>query len=403
MVAVALSTVAAGCASSNRYMPSGPSANVKSGESHAASSPAFSLIHAFDKQDRLYGVSPLGGVIVDAAGNIFGTASLGGASNQGLVFELVPEQRDYKIEIAHSFSCPVDGCYPIGSPAEDSQGALFANTSSDGPDGGQGTIVKLSPSGGTYRESALHTYTGWAYEPFSTPLVYGDTVYALTCDSFGILFGLTLGDLQVTLSHKFTGANGKEPLSGVVESRGVLFGTTAQGGEYDFGTVYSFEPKQPGRAETLLYSFGGGSDGAEPVGNVVLDSSGNIYGTTYQGGANNDGVVFKLTRGESKYTESILHTFSGSPDGAGPWSGLTLVGNTLWGTTVAGGDQHCNCGTIFSLSTTGGHYQVRHSFLGTDGSSPYGTLVPQDGALYGTTTAGGPVKGGAGVVFRFVP
>jgi uncharacterized repeat protein (TIGR03803 family) len=168
--------------------------------------------------------------------------------------------------------------------------------------------------------------------------------------------------------------------------------------------------------ENVLYTFKGKQDGHGPASSLVFDGSGNLYGTTQTGGklppcdGGGCGVVFKLTPGSAGWTESVLYTFKGARDGAGPSAGLVFDKNgALYGTTSAGGDLPCNGGVgggvVFRLapSQSGWAYTVLHAFHGgVDGSQPFaGLIVGADGNLYGTTTSGGPH--GGGTVFELTP
>jgi uncharacterized repeat protein (TIGR03803 family) len=208
--------------------------------------------------------------------------------------------------------------------------------------------------------------------------------------------------------HSFTGTggDGEYPLAGLIrDASGNLYGTTEEGGAYSYGTV--FKLGKHGK-ETVLYSFTGEADGAYPVAGLVQDAKGNLYGTTvnggdfscYSDGEYGCGVVFKL---DKTGKETVLHTFSGSPDGANPWASLIRdsKGN-LYGTTVAGGTSgNYGNGTVFKVTATGTE-TVLYTFPenAADGSNPYGGLVRDAaGNLYGTTyhSQGGS---GYGVVFK---
>jgi len=189
-----------------------------------------------------------------------------------------------------------------------------------------------------------------------------------------------------------------------------FYGVTTSGGRFGDGTVYKVEISGQ---ETVLYEFGG-MDGDAPVGNLVRDSAGNLYGTTALGGDHYLGNVFKL---DSQGTLTVLYSFTGSPDGASPWAGLVRdqAGN-LYGTTVGGGGGSCTslqaapgCGTVFKLDVTG-HETILHTFTGApDGAQPFAPLMAgSDGNLYGVTSYGGDGKcppqqylpAGCGTVFK---
>ena len=210
-----------------------------------------------------------------------------------------------------------------------------------------------------------------------------------------------------TVVYAFSGGADGEYLDTdlVMDNAGNLYGTTVQGGSGS-GTVFQLAPSASGWTHTVLYSFTGGADGAEPYKGVTLDAEGNLYGTTVAGGSgpceSGCGVVFKLTNSAGVWTESVIHTFTGS-DGSGPGSGLTFdkAGN-LYGMTPTGGTY--GLGVIYQLrpSATGNWwFRVIHTFTGgVDGSSgSAGRLIlDHAGNLYGVTTVGG--ANGKGVAFK---
>ena len=200
-----------------------------------------------------------------------------------------------------------------------------------------------------------------------------------------------------TVQHTFTGqtADGANPAGALIaDGSGNLYGTTSQGGAYNQGAVFEWAAGGP---ETVLYSFTGGPDGGGPEQGLALGPGGVLYGTTYFGGIYGYGVVFELTPG-TPWTESVLHTFTGGTDGATPWAGVTLgPGGVLLGTTTGGGS---GFGVVFELTPgTPWTEAVLYPFTGaSDGANPYGGIV-LDAAdnLYGTTESGGS---GFGVVFK---
>ncbi len=205
--------------------------------------------------------------------------------------------------------------------------------------------------------------------------------------------------------YSFTGgADGGNPLSSLVkDTAGNLYGTTFVGGAYGAGEVFELSPNTSGGwTQSVLYSFTGGADGANPFyADVIFDKAGNLYGTTVEGGAQNLGVVFELTPTASGWTETVLHSFAGGLDGNNPYAGLVFdpFGN-LYGTTYAGGPY--GIGTVFQLRpASGGQWteKVIHAFDTKTGSSPVGGLaLDRSGDLFGTTQGGG--ANGAGVVFE---
>jgi len=205
-----------------------------------------------------------------------------------------------------------------------------------------------------------------------------------------------------TVIHSFTGgSDGANPLGGFFIVEDYLYGTASSGGSSGVGVV--FRVNTDGE-ETVLHEFSGGTDGANPEGHLVMDKNGNFYGTTNAGGVSNAGTVFKVTR---KGVETVLYSFTGKPDGANPVAGLAIdkAGN-LYGTTTAGGSS--GNGTVFKLAiptVTGGDWteEVLHNFgTGTDGTIPIaGVTFDASGNLYGTTSAGG--SSGYGTVFQLTP
>ena len=191
------------------------------------------------------------------------------------------------------------------------------------------------------------------------------------------------------------GTDGVYPHAGVIlDNNGNFYGTTYNGGAYGFGTVFKIAPNGQ---ETILRSFlGGSTDGANPYAGLVLDSGGDLYGTTYGGGTYGFGTVFKIAPNGQ---EAILHSFSGgSTDGAYPYAGLVLdSGGNLYGTTYDGGTY--GFGTVFKTAANG-QETVLHSFTGTpDGANSYaGLILDTNGNLYGTTYDGGTY--GFGTVFK---
>jgi len=188
---------------------------------------------------------------------------------------------------------------------------------------------------------------------------------------------------------------GANPYAGVIrDSAGNLYGTTSNGGAAGAGVVYEVDTTGH---QTVLYSFTGGADGANPYAGVIRDSAGNLYGTTYNGGAAGAGVVYEV---DTTGHQTVLYSFTGSADGANPYAGVIRdsAGN-LYGTTYGGGAG--GAGVVYKVDTTG-HETVLHSFTGhTDGGSPYaGVIRDSAGNLYGTTYGGGPSPAFAGVVYK---
>jgi uncharacterized repeat protein (TIGR03803 family) len=341
---------------------------------------------------------PFGSLTFDPFGNLYGATLDGGANGHGAIFELMPSSgRVWSYAVLYSFQSGGDGEGPTGDLVFDSSGNLYGTTAAGGMYG-TGTAFELSPSeDDRWAETVLYS------------------------------FGAQAGD-------------GLRPQAGLVfDTSGNLYGAAYSGGivsapcpDLGCGAVFELSPSLGGGwTESVLYSFQGGSDGEDPLATLILDSLGNLYGTTHQGGGSgcNDnpylgcGTVFKLSPSAAGWTETILHAFDGRQDGAGPVGGLIFdsLGN-LYGTAEGGGIYglgECDgigrggCGVAFELSPNGGGWteSVLHSFRRSnggrnqDGSRPYSSLAFDSvGRLYGTTSRGGGGDSiGSGTVFRLTP
>jgi uncharacterized repeat protein (TIGR03803 family) len=192
-----------------------------------------------------------------------------------------------------------------------------------------------------------------------------------------------------TVIHSFSGVpdDGSDPLGALVQdSSGNFYGTTAHGGEFNDGTIFKLDSAG---TESVLYAFTGEADGGTPDGGLFRDPSGNLYGTTSQGGTQNAGVVFKL---DINNALTVVYSFQGNSDGAGPSNTLVSINGVLYGTTQFGGRGGCNssggCGTIFKV-TKAGKETVLYQFTGgADGFQPLGVIRDSAGNLYGVTIAG---------------
>lgn len=203
--------------------------------------------------------------------------------------------------------------------------------------------------------------------------------------------------------YSFTGQGGGDPSSGVLlGGPTILYGVAAIGGTHASGTVYKLCRSGSTWTETVLYDFSGGGDGANPGGDLVRDSAGNLYGTTSSGGAlGSFGVVFKLSRSSSGWIETVLYAFTGGTDGAHPSGGVILdsAGN-LYGTTWFSNNGTAG-GTVFELSPSNGSY-VEHTLATLDVAYLNPNLVfDKAGNLYGTTRYGG--ARGLGMVYQLSP
>lgn len=368
-----------------------------------AQAQTFTVLYSF-KGRPADGSGPNGTLIRDAAGNLYGTTSLGGrfgSSGFGTVFELNTAGNERPLYVFGKN--PGDGKNPLSGVTMDSMGNLYGTTVNGGASG-NGSVYKLSQQGLTILYSFAGGQTDGA-NPVSNLVrdccgnLYGTTENGGLGNNKGTVFRINKNGGE-TLLHTFWGGDGAEPGSLLGAGAGIFYGTTVNSGTgvgaSKFGTIYKID--STGK-ETVLYRFQGKPDGQFPPGGLAMDSSGNLYGTTVKGGAFGFGTVFKL---DSNANETVLYSFTGEIDGAGPQGGLVLdnAGN-LYGTTPNGGDASCQCGVVFKLDPNGNE-TVLHTFLGSDGSSPEGTLLlDPSGNLYGTTPQGGAYE--FGTIFKIGP
>jgi uncharacterized repeat protein (TIGR03803 family) len=390
----------------------------------AWAAPTPSVLHSFGV--HLQGGSDLyAGLILDASGNAYGAAESGGTYGYGVVFELSPDGAgEWAERVLYDFkgSPGDDGATPHATLVFDRAGNLYGTTVSGGVSGNFGIVFKLTPtSQGQWTETVLHRFTGGTdgATPYAGVILdAAGNVYGATdgggAAGDGTVYKLTPSDSSPwveTVLHSFTGKpDGAGPFAApLLDAAGNLFGTTYYGGARNDGAVYKLAPQPDGSwAETVLYSFKGGSDGVNPGAPLIADRSGNLYGTTAVGGSAGCGIAFKLTAA-SDWAETVLHTFLGitDDDGENP-NGLTFgPRGVLYGTTVGGGTD--NPGTIFRLtpSESGGWTEtVLYNFTaGLTGAYPsVGLTLGPNGGLYGTTLWGGPAGDTVGgVAFEFNP
>ena len=231
------------------------------------------------------------------------------------------------------------------------------------------------------------------------------TTYTGGATSNGTVFALNPKTGIGGVAYSFQGQHdGSGPLAGVIAAGADLYGATSNGGASGNGSVFSLDPKTG--AEKVIYSFRGGASGAHPQAGL-LKIGGVLYGTTTNGGAQNDGTVFQLTLKTGRL--KILHSFAGGSDGAYPFAGLVYAGGTLYGTTSGGGVASCQpygCGTVYSIDPASGTEKQIYAFQGgNDGAVPYAGLIDVGGMLVGTTTngGGGPCGRGCGTVYSLNP
>jgi len=341
----------------------------------AARAQTLTVLHSFAGSD---GANPSSALIRDAAGNLYGTTPHGGASSNcaggcGTVFELVNSSGSYTEKVLYSFTgTSGDGAHPGTGLVMDTAGNLYG-TAVLGGASGVGTVSELVNSSGSYAERVLYSFTG-------------------------------------------VGLDGASPEgTPVMDPAGNLYGTTVNGGGYGLGTVYELVNSSGSYTENVLHYFWDSvgpfpGDGANPIGNLTLDTSGDLYGTTFHGGAyqgalHDAGSVFELAGPSGGFTERVLYSFKGGfNDGFFPVAGVIAdAAGNLYGTTNSGGDY--GYGTAFELVNSYGTHteKILFSFGGYvgDGNGPSGLVMDAAGDLYGATQAGGVT--GFGSVFVLNP
>src|SRR6266542_768058 len=275
----------------------------------------------------------------DSAGNIYGTTVLGGDFGSGTVFKLSPSPTGWEHTVLYSFTSGADGGEPYKGVTLDREGNLYGTAVTGGSGscgGGCGVVYKLTNSGGTWTQTVIHAFTGG--EDGSGPgarVTYGS----------GVVFELAprgVGEWNFRTIYSFRSQpDGSFPYGALLFDRlGNIYGTTYYGGANGIGAVYQLSPRPVGEwNESVLYSFQEGTDGNSPIGNLVSDSVGNLYGTTSEGGLGS-GTIFKLSPiGSSQWVETVVHPFEGPPDGAFAYNGMVVDGfGNFYGATVHGGD-----------------------------------------------------------------
>ena len=378
-------------------------------------------LHTFcSQQSCTDGAYPYAGMIFDNAYNLYGTTQQGGTDlGGGTVFQLTRSGNGWTQTVLHSFLGGSDGSNPVGPLVIDPAGNIYGIASTGGL--GFGTVFELTPSDGGWNFSVIYTFQG------GTDGVVGIDSGGLALDAAGNLYGTTEmggstgtgtvfelspsdGGWTKTTLYSFAGGNdAADPLTGVtLDSAGNLFGATVAGGTDGGGAVFEVSNNGGTWTEQVIYSFTGGDDGAYPeFGAPIFDNAGNLYGTVAGGGAYNQGVVYELTPSNGGWSESVLYTFTGGDDGGQPFAGLTFSkdGNLFGGAAYFGANGD---GTLFELvhGESGWQEKTVHTFNGNDGKYPYGSVIfDQAGDLFATTFWGGNLNcnnppEGCGVAFE---
>jgi uncharacterized repeat protein (TIGR03803 family) len=397
----------------------------------------YKSLHTFKGSSD--GSLPYGGLIMDRAGNLYGTTSVGGAAKLGTVFGLTPGANGkWTEQVLYSFTGGNDGAGPRASLIFDQAGNLYGTTFGGGAGG---TVFELTPgANGKWTEKVLHSFGAGndGANPVASLIfdqvgdLYGTTLYGGTgpgCDNgCGTVFELTPnsdGTWTENVLYSFCSqkecSDGWAPLGSVIfDQAGNLYGTTQVGGikcaiNGGCGVAFQLTPNATGTwTEKVLHRFcsrSGCLDGSTPDAGLIIDQFGNLYGTTQYSDVHSNGVVFQLTpQADGSWKEEVLHRFARSGDGIFPVAPLAFdqAGN-LYGTTGAGGsDPACGsigCGTVFKLTPSSGggwHEAVLHSFQDHPGAVPQvGVIFDSLGNLYGTTHGDNQTTFGS--VFEITP
>jgi len=402
----------------------------------SAQAQAFTILHSFT--GGADGATPMAGVIRDGAGNLYGTASAGGAG-YGTAYKLAQRGSGWVFTPLYSFQGGTDGAQPMGALAFGPDGSLYGATYAGGTPGacyplsGCGTVFNLKPRPSRpssvfspWVETVLHRFNlgyGDGVLPYSEVTfdaagnLYGtasasgggacDGVNCGGCDFCGIVYKMmpSGGSWTYSVFQRFLNwDNGATPIAGLVtDQAGNLYGANSTGGLCGYGMLFRVPALQN------LYTFCGyQGDGADPSGSLIIDASGTIYGGTpgaLPGYGTAKGSIFSLTSGTWIFT--VLHNFD---DGAGPTAALTMdAAGNLYGSTFYGGNtlDSCapyGCGTVFKLAPSGGEwiYTELYRFSGSDGQNPNSkVIIDSNGNLYGTASAGGASS--KGVVWEITP
>ena len=350
----------------------------------AAQAQTFQVIHSF-ATGAPGGTEPYAGLTLDPAGNLYGTTTAGGFGGSGTVFRLSHQGSGWILSVLHSFTGGSDGGEPNAGLIFDQAGNLYGTTT-EGGDLNCGGLLRIG--------------CGTVFELQRPPT---------PCTSEPCPW-------RETVLHAFTeGDDGGFPENGdlVFDQAGNLYGTTqagglVSGGNSGYGTVFKLSPSGSGWTESVLYKFTGGSDGGTPDAGLIFDQTGNLYGTTTQGGApdcaplSGCGTVFKLSPSGSGWTESVLYSFTAGTDGWSPIAGLVFdQSGRLYGAAAFGGENLG--GTVFQLTPSNGSWTLEtiHSFTGEFG--PHDSLVIDgEGNLYGATPSDN-YEHDAGSVFELIP
>lgn len=394
----------------------------------AARAQTFSVLHTFSGGGD--GYTPYAGVTIDPGGNLYGTTSEYSGVG-GTAFQLKHENGGWIFNTLATFYYFIDGpTLPLGRLVFGTAGALYG-TSQYGGNGnctelGCGTVYSLLPPQTICRSVSCPWTVSVDYsfangidgnQPALVDPVFdtAGNIYGTTTEGgangIGNVFQLTrlAGHWTATSLHDLTSAEGGYPQSSVLlDAQGNIDATAYYGGPNGRGSVFQLTSSGSGWTFNPLYGFPNSSDGNGPVGGLVSDQAGNLYGSTFSGGANGGGTVFELSPSVGGWNFSLIYSFTGQGYNPGPLDTLAMdAAGNLYGTTNLDGAH--GCGSVFELTLNHGNwsYSDLHDFTcGADGANPFGGVsLDNNGNLYGTASAGGggSCYGGCGVLWEITP
>ena len=376
----------------------------------------FTTLHSFTALlihgDNSDGAYPQTGLVL-SGNTLYGTAERGGSLSAstgfaaGTVFAVNTDGTGFTT--LHNFGGgSSDGASPQAGLIL-SGNTLYGTTVGGGSISGQGTVFAINTDGTGF--TILHSFTAVTNfpaninsdgaNPYAGLILSGNTLYGTAANGgssgHGTVFAVNTDGTGFTNLHSFTAllgsvnSDGAYPYAGLILSGNTLYGTAPSGGSLGYGTVFAVNTD--GTGFTILHTFTRGSDGGGPIAGLIL-SGNTLYGTASGGGSSDHGTVFAINTDGTGFT--TLHNFGGGSDGANPYAGLILSGNTLYGTAVGGAGAYQ--GTVFAIHTDGTGFTNLHSLTAeSDGNGPWAGLVLSGNTLYGTARQGGGAN--AGTVF----
>jgi uncharacterized repeat protein (TIGR03803 family) len=342
----------------------------------------FTVLLSFISHLQTNGFGPLGGLVEGTNGRLYGTTSAGLSNSFGTIFSLNKDGSAYSV--LYSFA-RTNGQSPLAGLIVGTDGLLYGTTF-DGGSSNNGTVFRIQQDGSNY--TVLTSLTNLVSDPSPAAALLesseGD-LFGTTQLGHGAVFRLSKNGSNFTVVRRFNPAGGDGASSYAALTRasdGQLYGTTRIGGDDDGGSIFSILPT--GQSYTKVWDFVGTTNGTSPVAPVLERTNGLLYGTAESGGSANEGTIFAVAK--TGVVFSVLHDFSGGPDGEFPRGSLIEAGGLLYGTTMMGGS--ANRGTLFSLDPDGTMFTTLRSFVGSsgDGSNPMEQLtLGSDQQIYGTT------------------